>query len=99
MNSKLKDEMTDHLFKCILLLKNVEECYEFFEDICTISEIKSMAQRMEVARMLKEGKTYVEISEILGASTATISRVNRALNYGSNGYNTILDRLLKKPKI
>jgi TrpR-related protein YerC/YecD len=95
VDSRLKDEMTDHLFECILLLKDIKECYNFFEDICTVSELKSMAQRFEVARMLKEGKTYVEISELVGASTATISRVNRALNYGSNGYNVVLNRYLK----
>ncbi|HHV29742.1 YerC/YecD family TrpR-related protein [Acetivibrio mesophilus] len=93
MNSKIKDELTDKLFEAILLLDNIEECYDFFEDICTISEIKALAQRLEVARMLREGKTYTEISERTGASTATISRINRALNYGADGYKTILDRM------
>lgn len=96
MNSKLKDDMTDKLFEAILLLDNVEECYNFFEDICTVAEIKALAQRLEVASMLREGKTYTDISEVTGASTATISRINRALNYGADGYKTILDRLEDK---
>jgi len=96
MNSKIRDELTDKLFEAILLLDNIEECYDFFEDICTISEIKAMAQRLEVARMLREGKTYTEISERTGASTATISRINRALNYGADGYKKILDRMYNK---
>ncbi len=93
MNSKIKDELTDRLFEAILLLRNEEECYNFFEDICTISELKALAQRLEVAKMLKLGKTYTEISEFTGASTATISRVNRSLNYGADGYKMILERL------
>lgn len=93
MNSKIRDELTDNLFEAIMLLKNADECYNFFEDICTISEIKALAQRLEVAKMLRLGKTYTEISEKTGASTATISRVNRALLYGADGYKTILERL------
>lgn len=93
MNSKIKDESTDKLFEAILLLKNIEECYNFFEDICTVAEIKAFAQRLEVAGMLREKKTYTEISEKTGASTATISRVNRCLMYGADGYNLVLDRL------
>ncbi len=96
MNSKLKDPLIDKLFDAILLLRNVEECYRFFEDVCTIAEIKALAQRLEVARLLREKKTYNEISEITGASTATISRVNRCLNYGADGYNMILDRIYGK---
>jgi len=96
VNSKIKDEMTDKLFEAIMLLENIEECYNFFEDICTISEIKALAQRLEVANMLRKGNTYTEISEKTGASTATISRVNRALNYGADGYKTILDRFDSK---
>lgn len=98
MNSKIKDQWTDELFEAILLLKNTEECYNFFEDICTVSEIKAMAQRLEVAKMLKEGYTYMDISEKTGASTATISRVNRCLNYGADGYRTVLERLEGKGK-
>jgi TrpR-related protein YerC/YecD len=91
--SKIKDELVDQLFEAILKLKNIEECYRFFEDIATINEIKALAQRLEVAKMLRQKKTYIEIAEKTGASTATISRVNRALNYGANGYKIILDRL------
>jgi TrpR-related protein YerC/YecD len=98
MNSKIKDDMTDKLFEAILLLENIDECYNFFEDICTISEIKALAQRFEVAGMLKKGIVYTEISEKTGASTATISRVNRALNYGADGYKTILQRLEQRKK-
>lgn len=92
-NSKLKSEELDYLFEAILKLKDVEECYKFFEDISTISEIKSLGQRLQVAKMLRNKKTYLEIAEETGASTATISRVNKALTYGSEGYNVILDRL------
>lgn len=95
MNSKIQDETIDNLFEAILLLKNVEECYAFFEDICTIHEIQSLAQRLEVAKMLRMHKTYTEITEKTGASTATISRVNRSLNYGSDGYTMVLERLEK----
>jgi TrpR-related protein YerC/YecD len=93
MNSKIQDQWTDRLFEAILLLNNIEECYNFFEDICTVSEIKAMGQRLEVAKMLKEGYTYMDVSEKTGASTATISRVNRCLNYGSDGYRIVLERL------
>jgi TrpR-related protein YerC/YecD len=93
MNSKIRNGLMDALFDAILLLKNRDECYCFFEDICTITELKAMAQRLEVARMLREKKTYSEISKKTGASTATISRVNRYLNYGADGYNLILDRM------
>ena len=78
-----------------LKLENIEECYAFFEDICTINEIKSLAQRLEVAKMLEEKRTYTEIQQITGASTATISRVNRCLSYGSDGYKLILERVKK----
>lgn len=93
VNPKLKDELTDQLFRAVLLLQNEEECYQFFEDICTIGELKSLAQRLEVARMLKHGLTYDVIVERTGASTATISRVKRCLNYGADGYKAILMRL------
>ncbi|HZJ98931.1 MAG TPA: YerC/YecD family TrpR-related protein [Tissierellaceae bacterium] len=92
-NSKLKSKQADELFEAILKLENEEECYRFFEDICTIKEIESIAQRLEVAKLLKINKTYNEIEKKTGASTATISRINRALNYGADGYNIILDRL------
>ncbi|WP_427340233.1 YerC/YecD family TrpR-related protein [Caloranaerobacter sp. DY30410] len=95
-NSKIKDPHIDELFEAILELRNLEECYRFFEDICTIKEIKSLAQRLQVAKLLRENKTYIEIENETGASTATISRINRALNYGAEGYNLILDRLEQK---
>lgn len=93
MNSKLKDDMTDRLFEGILKLETVEECYAFFEDICTVNEMKALAQRLEVAKMLVDKRTYIEIQQITGASTATISRVNRCLSYGSDGYKLVLDRI------
>lgn len=92
-NPKLKDAVNDNLCKAVLSLKNMEECYQFFEDICTISEIKAMGQRLEVASMLRQGHIYEDIVEHTGASTATISRVKRCLNYGADGYNIVLDRL------
>lgn len=98
MISKLKDENIEYLFKAILKIDDLDECYNFFEDICTINEIKSLAQRLHVARMLREHKTYTEIEQETGASTATISRVNRALNYGEDGYKTILDRVEEDKK-
>ena len=97
-NPKLKDELTDQLCEAVLLLKDSEECYQFFEDICTISEIKALAQRLEVARMLQAGHTYDEIVDRTGASTATISRVKRCLNYGADGYKTVLERLDEEKK-
>lgn len=93
VNPKLKDTLTDQLCEAVLLLQDTEECYQFFEDICTISELKALAQRLEVARMLDAGHTYDAIVERTGASTATISRVKRCLNYGADGYKTILGRL------
>lgn len=93
MNSKLKTEEVDHLFDAILTLKTKEDCYAFFEDVCTINELLSMAQRYEVAKMLKEGRTYLDIAGATGASTATISRVNRSLNYGEDGYAMVFERL------
>ncbi len=83
----------DNLFRAILELKTVDECYSFFEDLCTISELKSMSQRMEVALMLRDKRVYTDIAEETGASTATISRVNRCINYGKDGYNLVIDRL------
>jgi TrpR-related protein YerC/YecD len=93
MNDKLKNISTDLLFKGILQLKTVEECYSFFDDLCTVNELQSMAQRFEVAGLLSEGDTYTAIGEKTGASTATISRINRCLNYGDGGYSTVLKRL------
>ena len=93
MNKKIKTEAVDHLFDAILTLKDPEECYKFFEDVCTINELLSLSQRYEVAKMLREGKTYLEIAEKTGASTATISRVNRALTYGTDGYKLAIERV------
>ncbi len=93
--SKLKDDQTDRLFNAILQLEDQDECYRFFEDLCTINELKSLAQRLEVAIMLREKRTYQEIAAKTGASTATISRVNRALIYGADGYNLVLDKMKK----
>ena len=93
MNKKLHTEAVDHLFDAILCLENKDECYTFFEDVCTINEILSLSQRFEVAAMLRSGKTYLEIAEKTGASTATISRVNRSLNYGNDGYDLVFGRL------
>ncbi|MFT9496003.1 YerC/YecD family TrpR-related protein [Anaerosolibacter sp.] len=92
-HSKLKNEFVDELFEAVLLLEDIEECYRFFEDICTIKEIQALAQRLKVAKLLRQDKTYHEIEEKTGASTATISRINRCLQYGADGYNLILDRL------
>ena len=86
MSKKLKTEAVDHLFDAILCLQNREECYTFFEDVCTVNELLSLSQRFEVAGMLRDQKTYLDIAEKTGASTATISRVNRSLNYGNDGY-------------
>lgn len=97
-NLKLKDPLTDRLFEAILLLRDPEECYRFFEDLCTISEIKAMAQRLEVAKMLEANCTYTAIAETTGASTATISRVKRCLKYGADGYRLILDRLAEQKR-
>ena len=93
LNRKLKDEDMDILFRGILKLSTVEECYDFFEDLCTISELRAMVQRFQVARMLDEGRIYSDIVQETGASTATISRVNKCLVYGSDGYRRMLDRL------
>ena len=83
----------DYFFKGVLSLKNIDDCYKFFEDICTIKEMQDLAQRMDVARLLAEGKVYSEIAKITGASSATISRVNKCLMYGTGGYKEILERI------
>lgn len=93
MNDKIKTEAVDHFLEAVLTLDNKEECYKFFEDVCTINELLSFAQRYEVARMLREKKTYLEIANLTGASTATISRVNRSLNYGNDAYDMVFERL------
>ena len=93
MNKKIKTPAVEKLFEGILSLKNMDECFDFFEDICTINELLSLSQRFEVARMLREQRTYLEIAEKTGASTATISRVNRSLNYGNDGYDMVFERV------
>ncbi len=93
MSKKLKDEQIDRLFEGMLTLQSVEECYRFFEDLCTISEIKAMAQRFQVAVMLDEQRVYTDIEQETGASSATISRVNKCLLYGEDGYRLVLERL------
>ncbi|HLW58799.1 MAG TPA: YerC/YecD family TrpR-related protein [bacterium] len=92
-NPKLRDLLADGLFRAVLQLRTVEECYRFFEDLCTIGEVKALAQRFAVARMLAHGKTYQEIASRTGASSATISRVRRYLTYGADGYVLVLKRL------
>lgn len=93
MNSKLKTEAVEHLFDAVLTLETKEDCYRFFEDVCTIKELLAMAQRYEVAKLLDEKMTYLDIAAKTGASTATISRVNRSLTYGEDGYELVFDRL------
>ena len=93
---KLRGEQLDQLFDAILTLKDREECYRFFDDIATMSEIQSLVQRIQVAKMLKEGHTYHAIVEESSASTTTISRVKRCLTYGNDGYQMVLDRLEKE---
>ncbi|EZP78384.1 TrpR-like protein YerC/YecD [Parageobacillus genomosp. 1] len=95
---KLRGREVDQLFKAILSLRDLEECYRFFDDLCTVNEIQSLAQRLEVARMLREGYTYHKIETETGASTATISRVKRCLNYGNDAYAMALDRIKEETK-
>ncbi len=96
MSDKIRDEQTDNLFKAVLSLNNIDECYAFFEDLCTVSELREMAKRLTAARMLNNNYIYSDISEKTGLSTATISRVNRCLKYGNDGYAEILRRLDRK---
>ncbi len=98
MNKKIKTDAVERLFDAILCLNTKEECYSFFEDLCTVNELLSLSQRYDVATMLSAKKTYLEIAEKTGASTATISRVNRSLNYGCDGYDMVFARLDKGDK-
>ena len=91
--SKLKRDDIDQLFDAVLTLEDREDCYRFFEDICTINEIHAISQRLQVAKLLSEKKTYSEIESITSASTATISRINKCLLYGADGYKRVLGRL------
>ena len=93
MSKKLRTEAVDYLFDAILSLENREECYTFFEDVCTVNELLSLSQRFEVAKMLREQKTYLDIAEKTGASTETIIRVNRSLNYGNDVFDMVFSRL------
>lgn len=93
MSDKIKDKNVDFLFKAILQLNNLDECYDFFEDLCTVTELKAISQRIVVAKMLSEKRVYSDIVKSTGASTATISRVNRSLNYGCDGYEKIFARM------
>lgn len=93
MNKKIHTDAVNQLFDGILTLKSRDECYQFFEDLCTVNELLSLSQRFEVAVMLRDHETYLKIAEQTGASTATISRVNRALNYGNDGYDLIMKRI------
>lgn len=95
MNKKLETAEMDELLRAILSLETVQEAYEFFEDLCTVNEMVAMKQRFEVAKMLREERTYQDIADETGASSATISRVNRALNYGNDGYDMVLKRIEK----
>ena len=98
MSKKLRTDAVDHLFDAILSLQNREEGYTFFEDVCTVNELLSLSQRFEVAKMLRDQKTYLDIAEKTGASTATISRVNRSLNYGNDGYDMVFSRMQNTDK-
>lgn len=93
MASRLKNEKLDYLFRGILTLETLDDCYSFFEDLCTVSELQEMSRRMHAARMLRNNCVYTEIAARTGLSTATISRVNRCLKYGTDGYNKVLDAL------
>ncbi|MBE6632677.1 MAG: hypothetical protein E7623_08295 [Ruminococcaceae bacterium] len=96
MAKKINDERIDRLFSAILCLETLEECYDFFGDLCTVPELAEMSRRLEAATLLRNGVIYTEIAERTGLSTATISRVNRCLKYGNDGYGIVLDRLDKK---
>lgn len=96
MNDKLKDKAMDDLFDAVLCLETREECYAFFEDLCTVLELKALSQRLQVAKMLSEHHVYNDIVSVTGASTATISRVNRSLNYGCDGYDIVFGRMKEK---
>lgn len=97
VNPKLKDPLVDQLSRALLTLKTVEECYRFLEDVCTIGEVKALSQRLEIARLLFTGRTYEEVEQRVRASSATISRVRRFLEYGADGYRLVLTRLGARP--
>lgn len=91
--TKLKSKETDDLFEAIISIRDMDDCYRFFDDLCTVKEIRAMSQRFEVAKLLLKKKTYSEIEEATGASTATISRINRTLQFGADGYSTVLSKM------
>lgn len=93
-DSKYRSKQLDEFFEAVLMLEDKEQCYKFFEDVCTVRELNSISQRLEVAKLLKIRKTYNEIEKETGASTATISRVNRSLHYGADGYELVLEKLI-----
>ena len=95
-NSRLKDPRIDRLFDAVLTLQNHDDCYRFFEDLCTVAELKSLAQRMQVAEMLYQEQSYNAIAEKSGASTATISRVKKCVNYGADGYKLVIQKMIKE---
>ena len=95
---KRKTRAMDELFRAVLELKNVQECYDFFEDLCTMKELADMAQRIEAAQMLLAGKTYEQIVKEVEISTATISRINRCIQYGSGGYRDTIEKVQKSAK-
>ena len=96
MNPKLKDSNVEYLYRAVLSLQTMEECDRFFDDLCTVPELKALSQRLHVAKMLRDHRVYSEIVQATGASTATISRVNRSLHYGADGYDIIFERLDKE---
>ena len=96
MNPKLKDSNVEYLYRAVLSLQTMEECDRFFDDLCTVPELKALSQRLQVAKMLSDHRVYSEIVQATGASTATISRVNRSLHYGADGYDIIFERLDKE---
>ncbi len=98
MSKNIRNTSVDYLFDAVLSLQDKEECYRFFEDICTVNELLSLSQRFEVASMLRSKRTYLEIADRTGASTATISRVNRSLNYGNDGYDMVFKRIPALPE-
>lgn len=95
MGKSVRTDSVKELFQAILTLENEEECFDFFEDVCTVNELLSLAQRFEVAKMLRDKHTYSDVADKTGASTATISRVNRSLNYGKDGYELVFNRMKK----
>ena len=97
-NSKIKSDNMDFLFDCILSLQSMDECYDFFEDLCTVNEVQAISQRIVVAKMLSEKRVYSDIVKETGASTATISRVNRSLQFGCNGYEKLFERVAARKK-